>query len=248
MNLYNQVIQIDPTNAAAVQGYKEAKARLDTQQAAAAASSERQQTEQTTQQSTQQQVADSQTRARSQFLSGNVREASRTLSIAERLAPGNPVTSALRSRISSSLALRSRFLYFGTGAGIITVIGLLWLWRGRRRSQRSPVLEMTRGLTPGRVFPLSKDITRIGAVAQDGGQRNDIVVEDVEHMISRFHCELHRKDGRFFLIDSGSSNGTRVDGRTAQPRTPTPVRKGSRIDLAGTVEFRLGFDRKRKGA
>ncbi len=246
MGLYNRIIQMDPSNAAAVQGYKDAQAKLEAQQKSQAQDIQQQQTQQETRQSTQAQVAAAQSSAQTAFLAGHLREADRSLALAERLAPPNPATRDLRYRISAATSLRSRLLYLGSGAGLVTLVGMFWFWRSRKREQRSPVLEMTRGLEQGRIFPLDKDVVRIGAVKQDGGQRNDIVVEDVEHMISRFHCELHRKDGSFFLIDSGSSNGTKVNGSVAAPRTPVPVRKGSRIDLGGTAELRFGYDRRPK--
>ena len=246
MELYNRIIQKDPANAAAVQGYKDAQAKLEAQQKSQAEDAKQQQTQVATQQSTQSQVVSAQSSAQTAFLAGHLKDADRSLALAERLSPGDPVTRDLRSRISAAFSLRSRLLYLGSGAGLISLVGMFWLWRSRRRGQRSPVLEMTRGLDEGRSFPLDKDVVRIGAVKQDGGQKNDIVIEDVEHMISRFHCELHRKEGSFFLVDSGSSNGTKVDGKPVLPRTPIAIRKGSRINLAGTAELRFGYDRRPK--
>lgn len=246
MELYNRIIQMDPANAAAVQGYKDAQAKLQAQQKAQAEDIQKQQAQQTTQESTKTQLAAAQSTAQTAFLAGHLRDTERSLSLAERLGPGDPVTRDLRSRLNAATSLRSRLLYLGSGAGLVTLVGIFWAWRRRRKSQQSPVLEMTRGLEEGRIIPLDKDIVRIGAVKQDGGQKNDVVIEDMEHMISRFHCELHRKGGSFFLIDSGSSNGTKVDGKAAAPRTPVPVRKGSRINLAGTAELRFGYDRKPK--
>jgi pSer/pThr/pTyr-binding forkhead associated (FHA) protein len=68
--------------------------------------------------------------------------------------------------------------------------------------------------------------------ARTGGNEYD-VVRDLERMISRFHCEIHKRDGKFFLIDCGSANGTRVDGERAKPGTPMRVKTGERLELGG---------------
>jgi predicted component of type VI protein secretion system len=93
---------------------------------------------------------------------------------------------------------------------------------------------------------LDQEVVHIGAVAQDGGSKNDIVLQDVERMISRFHCEIHVKDGKLFLIDCNSSNGTKLDGRRVAPGTPVRLKGGSRVDLGGTCALRVGYEKRRK--
>ena len=78
---------------------------------------------------------------------------------------------------------------------------------------------------------------------QDGGQKNDIVIRDVDHAISRFHCEVVRKNGQLYLVDLNSSNGTRLNGERLKPGTPELLRKGARIKLAESVELRFGYAR-----
>ena len=77
------------------------------------------------------------------------------------------------------------------------------------------MLELTRGFEEGRLYPIDKDLVRIGAVAQNGAQKNDIVIQDMEHSISRFHCEVARKNGQLYVTDLKSSNGTRLNGGNA---------------------------------
>jgi pSer/pThr/pTyr-binding forkhead associated (FHA) protein len=96
------------------------------------------------------------------------------------------------------------------------------------------------------VYPVDRDIVRIGGIAQDGGQKNDIVIRDVEHMVSRFHCEVVKKDGNFYLIDTNSSNGTTVNGEAATPKKLIPLRKGSKIDLGGSTVLQFDFEKKKK--
>ena len=113
---------------------------------------------------------------------------------------------------------------------------------------RFPVLEVVQGLDQGRVYPVDRDVVKIGGIAQDGGQKNDIVIQDVEHMISRFHCEVHKKDGTFYLIDTNSSNGTNVNGELVRPNQPVVLRKGAKIDLGGSAVLQFDFEKKNQAA
>lgn len=238
-NLYSQVIQIDPSNPNAMQGYKEAQAKLQQQQSASAQAAN---TENAEKQKEEQSSA-ALLSAQSAFLGGHLSEASNALSVAERLTPNNPMVRELRSRIRSAQSLRSRLFFLGGGVGLLAIAGGLAAWLRRRKLQRFPVLEITSGIDSGKVFRIEKDETHIGAVPQDAGQKNDIVVRDVEHAISRFHCQVVKRNGQLFLQDLNSSNGTKVDGERLKPGDAALLRKGTRIQLAGTVEMRFGYDR-----
>jgi hypothetical protein len=244
MSLYGQVIQIDPSNAAAIQGYKEAQGKVQAQQAAqqqaASAQAQEQQQQQTREQTTNRQLG----KARTAFLNGHLAEASAALSVAERVSPGNPLVRELRSRISSAQAVRSRLYMLGSGAGLLALVGAFAVWRRRRKQQRFPVLEIVRGFDQGQTFPIDKDLVRIGAVPGNGAQKNDIVLHDVEHALSRFHCEVARRNGDLYITDLSSSNGTRVDGTPLRPGQPERLRKGSTISLANTIDLRFGYDRR----
>ncbi len=246
MGLYSQVVAIDPSNAAAVQGFKDAQAKVQAQQQ----TEQKQVTEQTNQQQSEvtrsQQSANSLRSSESSFLSGHLSDASRALAVAERLTPENPLVRDLRTRINSASMLRSRLYMLGGGAGLLGMAGLLAYWLRRRRQSRHPVLEVTRGLDTGHRYPLDRDRISIGAVAQDAGKKNDIVVRDVEHAISRFHCEIERRDGQMYLTDLRSSNGTSIDGKMMEPNAPALLRKGAKIDLGGSVELEFSYDRRDK--
>ncbi|MGI4756111.1 MAG: family 16 glycoside hydrolase [Janthinobacterium lividum] len=241
-DLYGQVMHLDPANPNAMQGYKEAQAKLQQQQTSEA----QVQTQQQDVRSKEEQTNSSLVTAQSAFLGGHLSEASNALSVAERLSPGNPLVRELRSRIAASQAVRSRLYFLAGGTGLIAAVAALTLWFRRRKTARFPMLEVTSGLDSGRTYRLEKDQTRIGAVPQDGGQKNDIVVRDVEHAISRFHCEVVKRNGQLYLQDLNSSNGTRVDGERLKPGNAALLRKGTRIQLAGTVEMRFGYDKGKK--
>lgn len=248
MAAYGQVVQIDPSNAAAVQGYKEAQQRLQSQQdaqsKAATAAVVQQQDSDTRQQQTDAALSE----AQSAFLGGHLGAASNALSIAERLSPSNPLVRELRARIGAAQSLRSRLYFLGGGVGFLALAVMVAAWLRRRKMQRYPVLEITRGLDQGQIYPIEKDVIRIGAVAQDGGQRNEIIIRDIEHAVSRFHCEIVKRDGQLYVSDLNSSNGTCVNGTSIKPGNPELLRKGSRILLANTVELRFGYDRAAKKA
>jgi hypothetical protein len=57
-----------------------------------------------------------------------------------------------------------------------------------------------------RCFPLPARLVNIGRQPA-----NDLVLDDKE--VSRAHCSIHADDGFFHLTDSGSLNGTFVNGR-----------------------------------
>ena len=247
MQLYDQVVRIDPNNAAAIQGYREASAKVAAQQASQQQQQVQSQQQQQSASERERQVADSLASAQRAFLGGNLKQADQFLSVAERLTPENAMARDLRSRINVALSLRHRLMFLGAGFGGLALLGSgALLWR-RRKQVRIPVLQVVQGLDQGRLYPVDRDVVRIGGIAQSGGQKNDIVVRDVEHLISRFHCEVHKRNGNFFLIDTNSSNGTNLNGERVRPNQPVALRKGARIDLGGSAVLRFDFERKRTG-
>jgi len=246
MQLYDQVVRIDPNNAAAVQGYKDAAAKAAAQQQQQQQQQSQAQQQEVSANERDHQVSDSLAATQSSFLNGNLKQADTSLKVAERLMPDNPLARDLRSRINAAFSLRHRLVFLGSGAGILTLFGVGGLFWRSRRQVRLPILQIVQGLDQGRLYPMDRDVVRIGGIAQDGGQKNDIVIRDVEHMISRFHCEIHKKDGNFFLVDTNSSNGTSVNGERTQPNQLVMLRKGSKIDLGGSTVLRFDFEKKKQ--
>ena len=136
MNLYNEVVQLDPSNAAAVQGFRDAQTKVQSTQAAQAQQVQAQTTAQQTSQSRDQQVNGSIVKAQSALFAGHVAEAGSALAIAERLAPDNPVARDLRQRINATSSLHQRLFYLGSGAGILALFALIATWIRRKRQQR----------------------------------------------------------------------------------------------------------------
>jgi Ca-activated chloride channel family protein len=79
--------------------------------------------------------------------------------------------------------------------------------------ESSPAFVNKTGPTPRhakwqtKIFPLQGDVIRIGR-----SNDNDIVLPIKG--VSRFHAELHRRNGQLMLVDKGSTNGTFCNGQT----------------------------------
>jgi pSer/pThr/pTyr-binding forkhead associated (FHA) protein len=66
------------------------------------------------------------------------------------------------------------------------------------------LLVVKRGPNAGSNFLIDKDVTTAGRHPE-----SDIFLDDVT--VSRRHAEIRRRDGRFFVVDKGSLNGTYVN-------------------------------------
>lgn len=95
----------------------------------------------------------------------------------------------------------------------------------------APRLERDDGKPPA---PLSGVETTIGRNPECGVQIDD-------SRVSRQHAKVTRSGAGFAVIDSGSSNGTRLNGNAIAAHVPTPLRDGDRLGI-GPVElvFRAG--------
>ncbi|GIL11595.1 MAG: hypothetical protein BroJett038_03150 [Chloroflexota bacterium] len=82
--------------------------------------------------------------------------------------------------------------------------------RELERAVKKPAIERKPGVTPAalmwnnRRFPLEGDLIRVGRAAQ-----NDIVID--RRSVSRFHCQITRRDDGLALEDLSSTNGTFVN-------------------------------------
>jgi transcriptional regulator with GAF, ATPase, and Fis domain len=66
-------------------------------------------------------------------------------------------------------------------------------------------VERESGRASARTYVHDGEICRIGSAAS-----NDLVL--IDPTISRFHCSIQREGGSWRIVDTGSTNGTRVDG------------------------------------
>jgi hypothetical protein len=89
-----------------------------------------------------------------------------------------------------------------------------------------PTLELD-----GRRIPLTRAVTVLGRAADV-----DVPLDDAG--VSRRHAEVHVTDGRYRVVDLGSTNGTFVDGERV---TTGELRDGSTITVGRSrLVFRLG--------
>ena len=58
--------------------------------------------------------------------------------------------------------------------------------------------------------------------------------------VSRVHSQLHLEDGKVFITDLGSTNGTYISGTRLEPNTPTVLRKGDEL-LLGRLAVQVLF-------
>ena len=59
--------------------------------------------------------------------------------------------------------------------------------------------------------------------------------------LSRHHCVVEAADGGFTVLDLGSTNGTRLNGRVVPPHLPTPLTAGDQLEL-GAHRLRVAIE------
>src|SRR5512133_4129494 len=78
------------------------------------------------------------------------------------------------------------------------------------------------------------DLTENVSIGRD--PTNDLVMESAA--VSREHAALTFRDGRWYVEDRGSFNGTFLNGTRVQPGTPLPLRHADRSGIGSeTVLF-----------
>jgi hypothetical protein len=58
--------------------------------------------------------------------------------------------------------------------------------------------------------------------------------------VSRVHSQLHLEEGKVYITDLGSTNGTYISGTRLEPNTPTVLRKGDEL-LLGRLAVQVLF-------
>jgi hypothetical protein len=78
-------------------------------------------------------------------------------------------------------------------------------------------------------FPDGSEYELKDGVSIGRDARNDLVLESAA--VSRDHAGLTFQDGRWYLEDRGSFNGTHLNGTRVVPGTPLPLRHADRISI-----------------
>jgi FHA domain-containing protein len=104
-------------------------------------------------------------------------------------------------------------------------------------------LVIERGKSVGKQFMLSAEESQIGRWDADGGVFPDVDLDsdDPEAKVSRRHARITKVEGKYFVEDLGSTNGTFVNrGKRLSPGTRQPLNDGDEIIVGKTfLRFRL---------
>jgi hypothetical protein len=98
-------------------------------------------------------------------------------------------------------------------------------------------LTIERGDNAGTEFAVTQDESNIGRWDADNGIFPDVDLDshDQEAKVSRRHARIIQKDGKFFIEDLGSTNGTYVNrGRRLLPGSPQILVDGDEIIVGKT--------------
>ena len=83
---------------------------------------------------------------------------------------------------------------------------------GGSDEDRRAILLYSEGSPEEQIYPFPGDVLKIGR-----GRDNDIQIKN-DSKVSRFHCRLFRRGGKFYIEDNKSSNGTLVNGELITER------------------------------
>ncbi len=117
----------------------------------------------------------------------------------------------------------------GGGPDVKATIPMAAAFRGQDLTERPSRFVMLVGPTPGVEYPLDRDRMSIG-------RAEDSSISVNHNSVSRLHCEVHALgDGRYEIVDKGSSNGVRVN---AVELKRSIIEAGDVIEL-GDVRFKF---------
>jgi pSer/pThr/pTyr-binding forkhead associated (FHA) protein len=68
-----------------------------------------------------------------------------------------------------------------------------------------------------------------------GRKSGNTVAIDDDATVSGAHAEIAYEDGRFYIEDLGSTNGTKVNGRALSPKVPMALSDGDEVTLGRTA-------------
>lgn len=245
LRINKQILVLDPGDMPAQQRLDKAQAQIDAANAQRAHSAQQQQASaaQVEANATRRDQLLAQTQ--NDLLTGKLTDARDHLNDAQRFGATGPEVDRLRDLIASRI--RNRLL-FRFGLGGIGLAALVWflIHHFRRRGRSTAVyLVALDGLDKGKRYALSQEVTHIGGVAMDGGKKNEVLVRDPDRLVSRFHCEVHKRGNSCYLIDLASSNGTFLHRRALQPGVAARLRDGDKFTLARSVAFELHIERQK---
>lgn len=106
-------------------------------------------------------------------------------------------------------------------------------------AQRTATLRIIDGVGRGKMYTIDGPIFRIGSAQSDRPEEhNDLLLSDEDAFVSRYHCAILRRDGRYYLIDS-SLNGSYIDDERLERGEPYPLEDGAEITLSGVTRLKF---------
>jgi hypothetical protein len=170
------------------------------------------------------------------------------------IQPNNQRALVLNDRIVALKRARQlKITLFAVGAAVLALgagLGLLAKKLGKKHTEKAAVqktvaaerkamLKIVDGVGRGKVYTIEAPLFRIGAASSDKpDEKNDLVLSDSAAAISRFHCSIIRRDGRFYLIDS-SLNGTRLNDEPLDRGEHHALRDGDEVTVASVSRLKF---------
>jgi hypothetical protein len=102
---------------------------------------------------------------------------------------------------------------------------------------QAPPWQACRVHGPWGVVEIGAEPLRIGRSSPDAAVAAALAESDI---VSRSHCELVVRDGRTWLRDVGSANGTYLNDRRLEAGDPVAVGAGDTIRLGSSVRLEIG--------
>jgi len=85
-------------------------------------------------------------------------------------------------------------------------------------------------------FDVTKEVTVIGRPDSEMHYYPDVEI-DLDDAVSRRHAEIVRRDGAYSIVDTGSTNGTLLNGETLLAHEERPLTHGDRIRVGERTEI-----------
>lgn len=100
-------------------------------------------------------------------------------------------------------------------------------------------LIVTNGPQEGQTIPLLLKEVTVGRATSTASW--EILLQDPS--VSRPHARFSKENNQWYIVDLGSSNGTRINNKVLQPDTKLALRDGDKIELGGSILlFRTGWE------
>lgn len=242
MTRWRLILTMDPTDTRAQQGYGFAKDDLTRAEQKAATAG-------TADQTTMKVLDSKVNEAKAALLNGDWRTAEQYVQQVLQQQPSHLGAKGLEPRIDqvrrASELKRLGIIVLAVLAVIVVALVAVGRWglkireeRQKKREEvvakRAAVLQVVDGISRGKLITIDKDKVAFKIGAASGAQeaeKNDLILSDSAALVSRFHCNLIRKDGDYYLVDS-SMNGTLLNGKPVGRGEHERLEDGDEITIA----------------